>query len=148
MKRKEFVLTSVTVVVLVFVLAVLGGWAPWSRKLTRDDAREAIRKAAPRARIEDGPEVDGAKTLLAHVVEGGYKEDVLVAIASQQNGAFDPLKAAERLSGRGWGGEASCKNFAVAYRTTGKSGDGFGVDAHVERAITDATPDGARDCQG
>jgi hypothetical protein len=148
MKRTDLIVTSVTVVVLVFVLAVLVGWAPWSRQLTRDDAREAIREAAPWARIEDGPEVDGAKTLLVHVVDGGYNEDVLVAIASQQNGAFDPLKAAERASGRGWGGEAACKNFAVAYRTTGKSGDGFGIDAHVERAITDATPDGSRDCQG
>jgi hypothetical protein len=150
LKRKDLILPTVVVAVVVFILAVLVGWSPWRSELDRDGARDAISKAVASARIEDGPEVDGAKILLVHVADGGVREDVLVAISSQQHEAFDPLRAAERASGARWGDEAGCKNYAVASRTTGKGSgdDGYGLAVQVEGAVRDAAPDGDRDCQG
>jgi hypothetical protein len=149
-KHKDLIITSVTAGILVLMLAVLGGWAPWSSNLDRDGARDAIRKAVPAARIEDGPDVDGAKMLLVHLDDGGVREDVLVAISSGQHEAFEPLQAAERASGADWGDEAGCKNYAVASRTTGEGSgdDGYGLAVEVEGAVRDAAPDGHRDCQG
>jgi hypothetical protein len=116
-------------------------------RLTTDDARAAIGKAMPSARIEDGPDVSHAKTLVVHVAGDGTVADVLVVVGDgDQNQGVAALRSAKRKLGGRWEGSIGCASWWVDDRQI-RGKDAYDMRLRVEAAVKRAAPHG-EDCQG
>jgi hypothetical protein len=143
---RKHALTIVSFVALAAALVVVTLISRTDR-FTTDDARAAIEKAMPSARIEDGPDVSHAKTLVVHVARHGTVAEVLVVVGDgDQNKGVAALRTAKRKLGGRWEGAIGCATWWVDDRQI-RGKDAYDLRLHVEHAVTSAAPHGD-DCQG